>query len=258
MSEDLERFRARMMRTLEGDGPIQKQIILLKLTHLLETVPDFSDTAKIPAESPQRRWLANVGALLKRLDSISKGTTFSSNMYLLNTQKDNAVRLIKGQIVDTIEELKLELELEGRGEIGNAYAPGEVYKYFADLKAIIARAEQHVFVIDPYFNGEAFDSYLSDIHAAIGIQILAERYSNDVKTFAEKHSQQYGTEISLRKSKELHDRLIIIDQGDCWITGGSVKDAGKKASYLIPVTPAFAETKRHIYSDIWDRAKQLD
>lgn len=258
MNEDIQRARERLLFKLQGDGPIQKQIILLKLTDLFENAPDFSDPERIPADSPQRRWLSVVGALLNRLDRVFKGSSFRTHMHLLNTQKNNAIRLIQGQVLDAIEELKLELELDGRDEIGNAYAPGDIYGYYADLKGIIAGAENHVFIIDPYFNGEAFDAYFSDIHEAIQIWILAERYSNDVKTYADKHVKQYGTEISLRRSTELHDRLIIIDQDDCWITGGSVKDAGKKASYLIPVQPAIAEAKLGIYSDIWERAAELD
>ena len=39
MSERLER----MMKRLEGDGPVEKQIILLKLTEALEQAPEFGD-----------------------------------------------------------------------------------------------------------------------------------------------------------------------------------------------------------------------
>ena len=87
--------------------------------------------------------------------------------------------------------------------------------------------------------------------------ILAGAYSGDTKTHADKHSQQHGSTIHLRQSDELHDRLIIIDGADCWITGGSVKDAGKKATYLIPIAPQIASVKLGIYVEIWSRSNPL-
>jgi len=62
-----------------------------------------------------------------------------------------AITQIQGQVLDAIEELKLELELDGRSEIGNAYEPGDVYKFFADLKSIISDAENDLLIVDPFF-----------------------------------------------------------------------------------------------------------
>ena len=38
--------------------------------------------------------------------------------------------------------------------------------------------------------------------------------------------------------------------------GGSIKDAGKKATYLIPLATPLAETKKAIYTEIWGRANK--
>src|SRR5690606_28198088 len=77
---------------------------------------------------------------------------------------------------------------------------------------------------------------------------LGMKYTSDVATYAQKHTQQFGTMIEVRKSKELHDRLIVVDDSDCWVTGGSVKQAGEKATYLLPLPPGVAEATRSIYS----------
>jgi hypothetical protein len=39
--------------------------------------------------------------------------------------------------------------------------------------------------------------------------------------------------------------------------GGSIKDAGKKATYLIPLASPIAVAKRQIYVDIWNRATKV-
>lgn len=243
----------RMIKKLEGDGPIEKHILLLKLTEALENAPDFGDKPVLDVGTPQRQWLSEVGALLSRLD-VRKKVQFGASFRTLVQYWVPAITQIKGQVSDAIEELKLELELDGRSDFGSAYAPGDVYRFFADLKTVINQAEHEVLVIDPYFNGEAFDAYLSTAKPGLVIRILADRYSKDISSYVEKHKAQFQTNIELRRSKELHDRLIFVDQDVAWIMGGSIKDAGKKATYLIPVATPIAMMKREIYAEIWGRA----
>jgi hypothetical protein len=246
----------KIIRKLEGDGPIEKHIILLKMIQALEKAPDFGDSVSLDAHSPQRKWLSVVGALLSRL-GIHEAAEYRSAFSTLAAYWKPAIQSIKGQVSDAIEKIKLELELDGRSEIGSAYQPGDVYRFYADLKAIINSAKKEVLVIDPFFDGNSFDAYLSTLQEGITVQILAERYSNDISAYISKHQTQYKSIIELRRSKELHDRLVIVDNDDCWIMGGSIKDAGTKATYLIPLAAPLSENKRTIYSEIWGRANKI-
>jgi len=252
MSDQLQR----MMKKFEGDGSVEKQIILLKLTEALEHAPDFGDKPIMDPATPQRRWLSQVGALLSRL-GIDKQVTYKASFSTIIQYWPHTIVQIKGQVLDAIEELKLELELDGRSEIGNAYEPGEVYKFFADLKDIINSAQQEIVIVDPYFNGEAFNAYLSEVEEKVNIRILADRYSKDIQNYVEKHIAQYGSKIELRRSKELHDRIVFIDSDTSWIMGGSIKDAGKKATYLIPLASQITEAKLAIYNEIWGRSNEV-
>ena len=121
-----------MIKKLEGDGPVEKHILLLKLSEALHQAPDFGAKPNFDVNSPQRRWLASVGALLSRL-GISHQTNFKASFSILASYWKSAVHQIQGQVLDAIEQLKLELELDGRSEFGSAYAPGDVYRFFADL-----------------------------------------------------------------------------------------------------------------------------
>ena len=253
MSEQLQR----MMKKLEGDGPVEKQIILLKLSEALERAPEFGDKPIMDPATPQRQWLSKVGALLSRL-GLDKQVQYKASFNTLIQYWPHTIVQIKGQVLDAIEELKLELELDGRSEIGNAYEPGDVYKFFADLKSIIGSAERQIFIVDPYFNGEAFDVYLSALDQTVEVFILADRYSKDIQSYIDKHTTQYGTSIALRRSKELHDRIIFVDGEVSWIMGGSIKDAGKKATYLIPLASPITTAKFEIYKEIWGRAKEIE
>ncbi|MFT5396806.1 MAG: hypothetical protein ACI85N_002013 [Gammaproteobacteria bacterium] len=140
----------KMMNKLEGDGPIEKQILLLKLTEALENAPEFGDKAILDASSPQRQWLSQVGAILSRL-SIEKKVHFKSSFTTLVRYWQPAIVQIQGQVLDAIEEIKLELKLDDRSDIGNAYAPSDVYRFFSDLKEVINSAEKEITIVDPYF-----------------------------------------------------------------------------------------------------------
>ncbi|WP_371196103.1 hypothetical protein [Glaciecola sp. SC05] len=247
----------RIVKKLDGDGPIEKHILLLKLTEALENAPEFGDKPVMEVASPQRLWLSKVGALLSRLN-IERKVQFKTSFNSLIQHWMTAVVQIQGQVLDAIEEIKLELELEDRSDIGSAYAPGDVYRFFADLKEVINSAESEVLIVDPYFNGEAFEAYLSSADSELNIQILADRYSKDIYTYIEKHTSQFQTQIRLRRSKELHDRIIFIDHNVAWIIGGSIKDAGKKATYLIPIQTPIALAKKQIYQEIWNNSKEVE
>lgn len=257
MNDHLTRALEKQSKEMAGPTPVELHILLLKLKEALENAPEFGDKPILEAGTPQRQWLAEVGALLSKL-GFEKSILFKASFGTLAQYWAPAITQIKGQVLDAVEEIKLDLELDGRADIGNAYAPGEVYKFFKDLKAVINSAEGEILIVDPYFNGEAFDAYLANTQAPLSIGILADRYSKDINSYVKKHIAEYGSEIELRSSKELHDRIIFIDADSAWVMGGSIKDAGKKATYLIPLPTPLAMTKKAIYTEIWGRANKVE
>ena len=234
----------------------EKHILLLKLSDAYEKSPNLDYGFNINSDSEDRKWLSRVGAILKRL-SIEHNSRYKVSFNMMGQFKEFAIRQIKGQVIDAIEEIKLDLELDGRTEIGNAYPPGDTYRFFADLKEIINSAKNKITIVDPYFSGQAFDIYLSSVSSSLEIRILANQYSSDIKNYLDKHKSQFSSKIELKKSEELHDRIIFVDNDVAWIMGGSIKDAGNKATYLIPLNGDLVISKKTIYEGIWSRAKNI-
>ena len=232
-----------------------RQIILRKLTYLHENIPVVSGQQVTTDErSKQRRWLSEVGALLKRLDSVQFGVKFDTYLRSFGQHPTHAVNWVRDLMVDAIEVVRLDLEIEGRTDVGTAYAPGEAYRFFADLKQIMNGAGDEIFLIDPYFNGAAFHDYLGSSSPRVSIRILAGRHASEVASYAGKHSSEFASVVRVRQSKELHDRIIFVDRDGCWVSGGSIKDAGSKATYLVPLAPDIANAKLETYEQIWERA----
>jgi hypothetical protein len=256
MSDHLKRALEKRSRELAGPSAVEQHIILLKLSELMESAPDLSSKPSSGA-SPQRQWVAEVGALINRISS-EKKINFNTAKSMLGHYWNHAIDQVQGLALDVIEELKLELELSGRSEVGSAYAPGDIYKFFADLKSIISGAQSEILIVDPYFDGDAFNNYVADVDSSINVRIFANKHAQEVKTYIDKHQAQFSSSIEIKKNKKLHDRLVITDRTDCWITGGSINHAGNKSpSYLIPVGSELAKDKLEIYEEIWNSSQEI-
>ncbi|MEH6645501.1 hypothetical protein [Sulfitobacter sp.] len=249
MNESWERMQKRLM----GDGLAEKQVLLLKLLHEFETAPEFGDKYVADANSEPHRWIARIGALLARV-GIGHKLAFQSAQHTLVTYWSVAREPLRQKILAAAEEIKLELELDGHEDLGQVYAPQRQYDFLRDLKEIIIGAQEEVFIIDPYFDGQTFETYLGPLGSSCSIRVLCSKHSNEVAGHIKAFGAQYGIYPELRKNGNLHDRLVIIDSSDCWIVGGSIKDAGKKPTYLVPLQPSISPTKISIYESIWQQA----
>ena len=222
----------------------------------MEELPDFSTEPPI-GPSPQRQWIAEAGALLSRV-STERRANFNTGRIFINQYWNHGTKQILGSVQDAIEELKLALQLSCNADIGKAYAPGDVYRYFSDLKSIVKEAQSEIFLIDPYFNGEAFDSYLADVGSDIGVRIFSGKPAPEVKLYVDKHRAEFNTNMEVKRGKKLHDRLIIIDRTDCWITGGSFAHGGQRSpAFLIPIDTKITNDKLAIYEDIWNNTQNM-
>lgn len=257
MTDEIKRLRTKLINDAVGDGPLERQLLLVKLTHALESLPEMGDKFVGDFKSPQQQWLAQVGALLKRV-SLSHEVEFESALKTCISYWKPGVQAIQRQVASCIEELKLELELAASDQIGQVYEAGKVYDFFADLKQIVGRANAGIFVVDPYFDGSAFHDYLSVLDSKVTIRIFANKYAIDLNSHLSRHVKQFGSDIQLRISNELHDRLLFIDEEDCWSIGASIKDGGKKATYILPLPPELAKKKLKIYEEIWRSASLFD
>jgi len=228
----------------------------MKLLYEFENAPNFGDKYIADANSPPQQWIARIGALLSRVGLEHKVAFQSCRSTTVQYWRVSREPL-RQQLLAAAEEIKLELELDGHEYIGQVYDVQHQYDFLCDLKEIIMGAQKEVFVVDPYFDGGAFETYLGPLGNSCGIRVLCGKYSRDVAGHIDAFKAQYGVSPELRTSKDIHDRLVILDGSDCWIVGGSIKDAGKKPTYLVPLQPGIAPTKIAIYESLWQKSQSL-
>lgn len=93
MSEHLKRALEKQARELAGPSAVEQHIILLKLSELIENLPDLSIKPNVGA-SHQRQWIAEVGALINRISS-EKKVSFSTAKSMLGQYWGRAIEQIR-------------------------------------------------------------------------------------------------------------------------------------------------------------------
>jgi hypothetical protein len=107
-------------------------------------------------------------------------------------------------------------------------------------------------------DAEVFDGYLSGLKPSIAIRLLTNKYIDNVRVAAEKYRKQFGSSVEVRSSNDIHDRVIFVDDDQCWVLGTSIKDAAlKKPTYLAPISVDVAIQKRAHYEAIWGASKPI-
>lgn len=102
---------------------------------------------------------------------------------------------------------------------------GKIYDANSILLDILNDANEEIIIIDNYINKELLD-LLKDINTKI---IMISKNFNE--ELIKKYKSQYKN-ICFVDNNPFHDRYIIIDKKEVYISGMSLKDIGKKYSYI--------------------------
>ncbi len=100
---------------------------------------------------------------------------------------------------------------------------------YVHIREIICNASRSLRIIDPYIDGTVF-TILGDVQEPLKVELLGSKLPTDFvlesKRFHQQHPQML---IETRRSRDFHDRFIVIDDTACWHIGCSIKDAGNRA-----------------------------
>jgi hypothetical protein len=220
----------------------------------MDNRPIFGERFDNNPDGAVRLWLARVGALIDRV-GISESARFRASLGTLAQYWKPSINSLQVEVRNAIEALKLEFDLYPEDNIGQVYSSGETFKFLTDVLALLDTADSSVFVVDPYFDSSIFTQMFSP-NFRLPIRVLCNNGSTAVACTAAKFSTETGVPVEVRKSSQAHDRLIILDYSECWLVGASIKDGGKKPTYLIPIRPEIAAEKIGIYSRMWNSSEK--
>lgn len=107
---------------------------------------------------------------------------------------------------------------------------------YVRIREIVHEAKKMIQIVDPYTDGTLF-TLLATVTVPLHVQILTAKTGGaDFELEAKKFKAQYsGTKLEVRRTREFHDRFIIVDGSKCYHLGASVKDAGAKVCMIASV-----------------------
>ena len=136
------------------------------------------------------------------------------------------------------------------------FPPGTQHDAYVRIREIIHCGKRSLLIIDPYLDRTVF-TILGDVPGTLTVKLLAANLPPDFALETAKYQQQYPqVQVETRRSRDFHDRFIVIDETECWHIGCSIKDAGNRAFMLSAIedsrnTEALLET----LCSAWEGAK---
>lgn len=101
----------------------------------------------------------------------------------------------------------------------------KIYDAYSILLDIFNNAKKEIIIIDNFANKELLDTLK---HIDKNIIIISKNIDN---VLISKYCKQY-TNIKFINNNSFHDRYITLDKKEVYVSGMSLKDIGKKYSYI--------------------------
>lgn len=160
----------------------------------------------------------------------------------MNRLEDN-FEILKNKVTDFELQIKTEL-IPNQGVFFN----GQVFDAYSLTSKIIRSAKQSIVVIDNYID-ESTLTLLSKKRKEVQVLLLTKTVSKQLSLDLQKAQEQYGN-FTLKLFSQSHDRFLIIDAGEVYHLGASLKDLGKKWF-------AFSRLEKESVSNILTKINEL-
>ena len=104
---------------------------------------------------------------------------------------------------------------------------GQIYDAFSFIVGLIQKAKKEIILIDNYVDVNTLN-ILCKKNQGVDVVILTAGKGNLSAKDITKFNAQYP-KLSVKTTKDFHDRFLILDKTEVYHIGASIKDAGKKS-----------------------------
>lgn len=239
-------------------GVIKKMedfLLHAKLSQLASDIPRFAKDQ--PISTAQHKWLGSVHALLKRWNdfealSFRSASDNLSSQFLFDLEAPKISSILYRALGD--------LELRLPQESSQVFGSGAQYDLYKALSSVLTSSDKSLFLIDPYFNESNFDAYLCQVKESITVRALCTKVSQGLPEALKRFIAQKKLAVEIRKSpkQSVHDRVVFVDETECWLVGSSFETAARLSpTYIAPLPTDLVAEKRKIYESIWNQASPI-
>jgi hypothetical protein len=147
-----------------------------------------------------------------------------------------------------------------------AFIPaGEQFTAFQVIGRILEGATRTILIVDPYLNDVAVREFAPLAPENVRVRLLGsnrQQVAATLPTALARWQQQFGAarplEIRTAPQRDVHDRLIAIDNASVFTLTQSLKDFANRANATAVREPDhIAEPKIEAFADIWDNATPI-
>ena len=163
-----------------------------------------------------RKFLISNQELFSRLDKAElRQIEFEKKVDLKNAETDKKLEEVFDYIATT-KEVKQKI-----------FFNGQIYDAFSLMVEIVEKAGTELILIDNYVDVNTLN-ILSKKKDGVNVLIVTSGKGNLTDKDIAKFNSQYP-KLTVKISKDFHDRFLIIDRKEVYHIGASIKDAGKKS-----------------------------
>ena len=111
------------------------------------------------------------------------------------------------------------------------------YTGYMKVKELFCGAKRNIQLIDPYIN-EVLLTLIQELDPSVNIQVITDKLQGDSEIQYKVLKKERGN-LEIRKSKDNHDRYLIIDERKVYLLGCSINTIGSKTSTIVPIEHKF-------------------
>jgi hypothetical protein len=242
---------------------VKPEQVFFGLRNIIDTMPDLHGSSTNTPEV--MTWLGRALSLVEAAGNSLDAAAFSIAM-------DDVIgenrTFQHGKAVDKVKSIIFKayarVEASASSSLQGSYIPaGNVFDALAAVSRVFSTATARLLIVDPYADEKLLRDFAPLADENVLLQILADNFyvkpsfTPAVDRWRLQHIQR-PLEARLTQDRQLHDRLIIVDDTDVWIVTQSFKDLAERAAASVTrFEPEPAQLKLESYRAIWERATSI-
>jgi hypothetical protein len=242
---------------------VDTQQILFGLRNLIDTMPNFHAGSTHTPEG--RMWLGRAAALVEAGGTPSDSDAFATAMDAVIGENNSFKH---GQAVDKVSSILFRtfarVESNAPSSVQGSYIPaGNSFDALTAISRVFATAKTELLIVDPYSDEKLLRDFAPLATEGVQIKILADAgyVKSSFKPAVDRWLQQFNDrplEARLTPARQLHDRLIIVDDKEVWIVTQSFKDLAERAPASVTrFESEAADLKLNSYREMWANAQAV-
>jgi hypothetical protein len=237
--------------TMSSDGD---ERLLAELDAILRDEPPRAEIRHQTVVN--ERWFGRAAAAIHRWNSF-KGVAWEALRREMHSSIPGGAKgamAAVSQLISMLHEARFDLQHRLGHPMGVSIAQGQPYHFFDEVRKIVETARSDLFFIDRYLEADFVSRYMPYVMKGTTVRLLAREGIPRLKPAIELFASQSGLTVQIRSTQNIHERCVIVDQTECYLSGDSFKDGAKnQPATLLRVTDAFDEVRAR-YEAVWQGA----